>query len=381
MKTYMESFVGAVVLGACIGGTSGYAQGQANTSPAATPLTPSTTLPANDSYHSNISRHNTRLTDAQIATWLLIENQELIEISQHVADYATDDSVKKFARSVVDQHGRMATKLHQPIAATFGQANKESVNIGEVFSQIADRIESEQFTDRDRRPLRQLNDRAEDRREDVEELRKDVREQREERREAVQEEREDVGEARRDVERRDGERDDNREVREAREEVRETRRENVVEGRQQIQEERQEVRNDVRDGDVRRERLRRALPMLRDSLPDIIDAIGSAIEESERMNADSTDLAVLHFKHDVSRRNTDRLKQELMAKQGDNHLDEAYLGYVLLAHLEMIDTLETASQRSSATLKPTLNEGLAMVKEHLTQAKGLMKQAEAKSGR
>ena len=89
-----------------------------------TPTTPPTTPPATQDRGTASQAQG----DSILATWLLVDNENEIAIARIALQRATNPEVKKFAQTMIDDHGKMVQKL-QPLAvgtsARVGHAGTE----------------------------------------------------------------------------------------------------------------------------------------------------------------------------------------------------------------------------------------------------------------
>jgi predicted outer membrane protein len=92
--------------------------------PTKTPHPSVTQEPQSDTAGSDKKQRQGREIDAILATWLQVDNENVIALSRLAVERATDPDVKKFATRTIEGHGKLAQKLRQ-VARAPGQEHGE----------------------------------------------------------------------------------------------------------------------------------------------------------------------------------------------------------------------------------------------------------------
>ncbi len=125
---------------------------------------------------------------------------------------------------------------------------------------------------------------------------------------------------------------------------------------------------DRRDGRVR-ELMRDALPVIRQNMPEILDLLGEAVENS---TDDNSSLALMQFQREISQSLSTRIIDELTRNPGD--MDPGYLGYELVAHDRLISTIQVAKKYASPQLRSVLEQQSVTLNGQLQEARRLMRE-------
>lgn len=258
-----------------------------------------------------------QLSDFHLAAWVILENDVQVRVSQYAEEHAQNEEVRNFAQRMVDSHRDLITTLRAPFVGE--DRDEGEFDFGEVLQDISQRLAESESTSAARGAERDVNQRSTDNASAVREG-ADAGRQRDETRAQRREE---------------------RRARADRSRARESR-----------------VRNRLND----------VLPVLRDNLPQILDVLGDAIEGTE---AEVTGLAFIQLKRQLTDKLAKSMIDELGRSQGAQ-FDQAYLGWQVVAHLKMIDTIEVARQHASPALVPILDRNIESMENQLAQARTLM---------
>jgi predicted outer membrane protein len=84
----------------------------------------------------------------------------------------------------------------------------------------------------------------------------------------------------------------------------------------------------------------------------------------------------VQFAQEVKQQCLQLTTAELGRKQGAE-FDKAYIGQQLVAHTQMLATLQAAQRHASSELQPIIQQGTQMTEHHLAQARQIMEQLSA----
>jgi len=104
-------------------------------------------------------------------------------------------------------------------------------------------------------------------------------------------------------------------------------------------------------------------------------ASGSSGFSSSSSSSQSGDLA-LQLKQEIGRKCIENSTRELGNKQGAE-FDKAYIGEQIVAHNQMLATLEVFQQHASGQLRDTVAKGIQTTQHHKQEAEKIMKELEA----
>jgi hypothetical protein len=283
-----------------------------------------------------------QLSDFHLAAWLILENDTQVQVSQFAHEQAADKRVKKFAKNAATTHSELIAALHKQMG--MAEAADGRFDTAQVLQEIAARLASTQSRSGRYTYGYRGSDLAEPAADTEQSARPEPDQQADDTQEQDDsEEQDDL--ARTDQQSREQRRDERQDLREQR---------------------REELRRQVGDRD--RQSLAEVLPVLRDNLPAILDAVGEAIEGTE---AETTGLAFLQWKQQLAERYAQSVIEELKKSPKEN-FDQAYLGFQVASHLRMIDTMQVAKQHASPELASTLDQNMSQLQDQLQQVRDLM---------
>jgi hypothetical protein len=134
----------------------------------------------------------------------------------------------------------------------------------------------------------------------------------------------------------------------------------------------QRLRDAAQDARIRRgtarERVQNVLPILRESLPEVVDLVTEALEESAQPGNASV---WLRMQRDFAQRHVAAIQDELTRYEAAA-FDQAYLGYEVLMHRQLEAALETAQGYAGEGREPAIAAALQDVQTHSREARQLM---------
>jgi predicted outer membrane protein len=286
-----------------------------------------------------------------LARWLVTDQRLHSEISTFAQQRAHNPQVKQFATSVAQSHSDLLQRLQQLAAVTPGAA-QQAGQLDETLQDLGETLQGRL----QQQPL--ARDAARARRQEIREERLEDQEAREERPD------------RRLLNRLDRDRSDDSRADDESNDVDQPLRD-------QIRERREERLETAEDREALRDERRQALRgFLRENLPEVLDVVGQALEEEAQQTVNSP---WLRFHQQLGQQKSASLREELGRYQGAD-FDQAFLGYQILAHIEMIDSLKLAQQTATEQLRQTLADGILSAEEHLQNARQLMQQISSGGG-
>lgn len=326
-----------------------------------------------------------KIGDYFLTSWVIADANQQIKIAELAKEKAQNTDVKKFAEESIEAQRNLIAKLHgaglvahsrpqadlapllQKLATKISQhGDGERIVLGFRGIEADDQPADDAAADRSARAVvREEREDVRDARGDVRDERQDVRGQRQD----VRDERQDVRGERRDDPSDEAMKTERNELDQARDQVGQARDE-VRDARETVRDEARETRDVAREQrrEELRERAQELMPVIRENLPMILEFVGKTIEEGK---ADSQGQQWLQLKQQLAERRADSMTKSL-GEIGADKFDEAFLHYQCLAHQEFIDTLELFKQQASDGLHPTLDEALAIARQHLDRTHQLM---------
>jgi len=91
-----------------------------------------------------------KLNDFQLASWVLIDNDAQLRISQYAASVAKDRQIEQFAQRMIQAHRELSDRLHQPLRDKLAEhrpeavADTEEFDVGGVLEEIGRQLEAAQ---------------------------------------------------------------------------------------------------------------------------------------------------------------------------------------------------------------------------------------------
>jgi hypothetical protein len=296
--------LGAVTLAAIIGVGTLYAQSTGTTGVKVTGEKSSTEV-------SSTARLPSPLSDEQISAWLAARYDLRGRVSDFAATHASSDDVRQFAQSA---HQGYVKTLARLFASDMATPAKTEFDVAGVLEQIATRIrqqraEADSKGQREVRGFRGIKGKdAKDAGPATSEADKDAKGQ--------------------------------------------------IRGPHRL-----EASEDRREAFIEK-----ALPMLKENLPQILDTVTEAVR---RVQSSASESAVIALEREAARQTADRVCNELAKKKG-SEFDRAYLSFEVGTGLCLVESLKAAAPHGSEKLQPVIDASLSLAEADLARACDLL---------
>lgn len=261
------------------------------------------------------SSAGTRPSEFQIAASIVIQSDLIKTVSGAAERLSQQPEIRQFAQQLTRTQDDLINALHRPLAAGLRQDGSKtgSVNLALILNEVARQVDG---------PNNGIQDPANDNGADARQA---------------------------DIQSRQG--DGTSAATEANREIR-------------------RYGDERGDNGTARRRLRDALPLLRENLPEILDAVSEAIDSGQSPRGG---VGLLSFRREVGEKFATSIIEE-MRRGPAPYLDAAYLGFETAALLELRDMLSVAKEYVDRDLEELFDRSIQITERQLQQARQLMEE-------